>query len=206
MFKYSNSSCFYNRTHLYNCDSLNKYCVSNVYGIPRLKKIVLHYTFKDFQGFENPNLDLTELRAYMFFFLFFFLSPHVRFKLSDLNTNLSRTESGNFIFKISFENARTIDDFVRSFFFNNLEKLKHEFFSTRSSKKQLFDKSLRTFNFNLKLSSSFFCFDDSFSTTSIESLRFRDFLIKVNFIGEGFFAPLKKPFLLSNIPPFWING
>lgn len=183
-------------SYLQNCDLINKYSVKSVFNLPRLRSLVLHFNLKDFTRNCSNTSITAEVQAYTLFFLFCSLSPHLTFNLSTLNQNVSKSESGDFIFKVIVRGDKHIERFIRQVSLENLNIFKEN--------KGFSNKSGCSFCCNSSLSSnSFFDLEDFSKKQNDYNLDLESFAIKISIVFDNLQYCQKKNTLLYNFHPFW---
>lgn len=198
--------------YLSNCDLLNKYRLKSVYSQPKLEKIVLSFSFKEFlNGFENSknNLNhssLMEIKAFLVFYLCFSIFPFLSFNVSSMSRTHEKTDNGDFVFKIVITDKKIMQKFLFEFWINNFSQ-----FKTKGQLLQSITKTnLKNFDccYSLSLNAkSLSDFEDVIEAiNSDKDSEFRDFNLKINFIFGNFESTKDSYLSIKNLPLFWING
>ena len=131
-----NQSFFIKNQYLSNCDLINKYNLKNIYQKPKLNKIILDFSLKNFVDSLNikenqERFNEIQIKSFLFLYLLTGAIPLINNKLIVLK-NKEVKENVNYSLKFSYGNDSSIYNFLFFFFFENfffiLKKNKNIFF------------------------------------------------------------------------------
>lgn len=210
----SNSSSNYSRIssdYLSTCDLINKYRLKTVYKKPKLEKIVLSFSLKSFTnrlettGAVN-NSNLSEIKSFLIFYLYFSNPPFLSFILSTTNRSFEKLDSGDFVFKIVISNEKDLSKFLFAFWVDNISRLKNSknfVQQNRTIKHSNSDKHLcSSVSVNIN---SFVDFENILGVLN-KDFDNKGFDLNINFVFQNIKSAKDLNCVVKNIPTFWING
>ena len=114
-----NQSFFIKNQYLSNCDLINKYNLKNIYQKPKLNKIILDFSLKNFVDSLNikenqERFNEIQIKSFLFLYLLTGAIPLINNKLIVLK-NKEVKENVNYSLKFSYGNDSSIYNFL--FFF-----------------------------------------------------------------------------------------
>ena len=116
-----NQSFFIKNQYLSNCDLINKYNLKNIYQKPKLNKIILDFSLKNFVDSLNikenqERFNEIQIKSFLFLYLLTGAIPLINNKLIVLK-NKEVKENVNYSLKFSYGNDSSIYNFLFFFFY-----------------------------------------------------------------------------------------
>jgi hypothetical protein len=203
-----NQSFFIKNQYLSNCDLINKYNLRNIYQKPKLNKIILDFSLKNFIDSLNikenqERFNEIQIKSFLFLYLLTGAIPLINNKLIVLK-NKEAKENVNYSLKFSYGNDSFIYNFLFFFFIENWSSIFKEnknILSVINKKKEL-----NLFNLKIVLPTSVFSEIDYILNNSTFDLNPKELNLNINFLIS---IPQKNKNLnsvLKNLPLFWISG
>jgi len=203
-----NQSFFIKNQYLSNCDLINKYNLKNIYQKPKLNKIILDFSLKNFVDSLNikenqERFNEIQIKSFLFLYLLTGAIPLINNKLIVLK-NKEVKENVNYSLKFSYGNDSSIYNFLFFFFIENWPSIFKE-------NKNIFlvinkEKEFNLFNLKIVLPTSVFSEIDYIINNSTFDLNPKELNLNINFLIS---IPQKNKNLnsvLKNLPLFWISG
>lgn len=203
-----NQSFFIKNQYLSNCDLINKYNLKNIYQKPKLNKIILDFSLKNFVDSLNikenqERFNEIQIKSFLFLYLLTGAIPLINNKLMVLK-NKEVKENVNYSLKFSYGNDSSIYNFLFFFFIENWSSIFKEnknIFSVINK-----EKEFNLFNLKIVLPTSVFSEIDYIINNSTFDLNPKELNLNINFLIS---IPQKNKNLnsvLKNLPLFWISG
>jgi hypothetical protein len=111
-----NKTFFIKNQYLSNCDLINKYNLLNIYQKPKLNKIILEFSIKNFiealNSKENQEkFNETQIKAFLFIYLLIAAVPFINNKVKMVK-NKEIKETTNYSLKFTYSNDMYIYNFL----------------------------------------------------------------------------------------------
>lgn len=199
-------------SYLTNLDLINKYNSKTLYNLPEIKKIILHFSIKDFLealkiSNKNEINSNSEIKAMLLFYIYFSLLPYINFKKIKLKNGRGRNEATNdFSLKINISNQQDIVLFLINLFVEQGDFIKQEklFFFKQNQKNLRFQSKSICYNCALP-ANLFFNSDDFVMNSNEKEINFKKLSIKTSFVINNIAKSKNNNKLIRNIPFFWVN-
>lgn len=208
-----NKTFFIKNQYLSNCDLINKYNLKNIYQKPKLNKIILEFSLKNFiealNSKENQEkLNETQIKAFLFIYLLIASVPFINNKVKMIK-NKEIKETTNYSLKFIYSKDIYIYNFLFYFFIENW------FFIVKENKNifLLEDLNFSTNNLNHNLLNlktilpvSVFSDMEYIMSNSNFDLNSKELNININYLINSPKKLKNLNSLIKNLPLFWISG
>ena len=182
--------------YLINCDIVNKYSLQNVHKKPKLSKIVVHFSLKDFLFTNNSN---TQLKAIFIFEIIFFLFPFISINAVQLDKSSIQKRS-EFSLKIVLTNSEQIKFFLNYLFIENFDKMEKKHLNFLNKKIEFLESKNLFSCYNLIFFGRSFSDCDEFLLSIFKDSKFKELEIKSSVLTKNF---LHSKNMLKNTSMFW---
>ena len=208
-----NKTFFIKNQYLSNCDLINKYNLLNIYQKPKLNKIILEFSIKNFiealYSKENQEkFNETQIKAFLFIYLLIASVPFINNKVKMVK-NKEIKETTNYSLKFTYSNDMYIYNFLFYFFIENWTFIAKENKNIFLLENLNFSTQNTNYNsFNLKSILPVYVFSDMeyIINNSNFDLNSKELNLNINYLIN---APKKIKnlnSLIKNLPLFWISG
>ena len=182
--------------YLINCDITNKYSLKNIHNKPKLSKIVVHFSLKDFLFTNNSN---TQMKAIFIFEIIFFLFPFISINAVQLDKSSIQKRS-EFSLKIVLSNSEQINFFLNYLFIENFDKMEKKHLNFLNKKIEFLESKNLFSCYNLIFFGRSFSDCDEFLLSIFKDSKFKELEIKSSVLTKNF---LHSKNMLKNTSMFW---
>lgn len=195
--------------YISNCDLINKYNLTTVYNIPRVKKISLELNLKDFLlssdlSEKNQKHALSQIKSYLLLYIILGFKPRINYnKNIDLNKTITKEALLNYSLKLTFSTKKELNNILSTFFVENSSKLKLDGFNLFNGRRvNTKTNDLNNFLFSTIIPGNSFSEVENFFK---DGLNFKNLNYKLNI---SILNPSLKNEnnIIKNLPFFWISG
>lgn len=198
----------FKNNYLANCDLVNKYLLTDIYSIPKIKTIKLNFSLRDFASnvdfhgsYEKKDLIL----KYKTFTICFLLNANIPFlKNVNFNTFSKNNDVSNFedfFLSLIFSEKKSLNNFLFSIFIENNENLKK--FNTIDNM-QFISCKKNIYTISTKIPMTYFYDIAYLFNSNIISTNLKEIYMNVDFIFKNKFIKNKKN-IIKSIPFFWYH-
>lgn len=187
-------------TYLSFCDLSNKYLVTNIFNLPKIKNLSIELSFSDLivineNNFVQEKEAILKFKAFLLFYFYFQKKPFIKLQ-KVISKNIKEEKQSRLSFQVNYTNFSNINYVFRDLFFEKRFMLQKLFYKENNF--TLYFQFLvlaKSFESLEKLSK------DLFKDFSIKDLNF-----KINFKVTKPVNVSNLGLFLQNLPFFWING
>lgn len=185
--------------YLLNCDIVNKYSLQNIHKKPKLSKIVVHFSLKDFSYTNTTSNSNTQIRAILIFEIIFFLFPFISINAVKLDKNSIQKRS-EFSLKIVLSNSEQINSFLNYLLIENFDKIEKKHLNILNKKIEFLESKNLSSCYNLMLFGKLFSDCDEFLSSIFKDSKFKELEITSSILTKNF---LESKNMLKNTSMFW---
>jgi hypothetical protein len=185
--------------YLLGCDILNKYSLKNIHKKPKLSKIIVHFSLKDFSYTNATNDFNTQIRAIIIFEIIFFLFPFISVNAVKLSKG-SIQKKTDFSLKIVLSTQEQINSFLNYLLIENFDRIEKQHMKLLSRKVDFLEHKKLLSCYNLTLFGKLFSDCDEFLSSILKDLKFKELEITSSILSNHFLASKN---MLKNTSMFW---
>ncbi len=185
--------------YLLNCDLINKYSLKNIHKKPKLSKIIVHFSLKDFSYTNTTSTLNIQTRAILIFEILFFLFPFVSLNAIKLDKSSIQKKS-EFSLKIVLSNSEQINSFLNYLLIENFDKFEKIQLNLLNKNIEFLESKNLFYCYNLTFLGKLFSDCDEFLSSIVKDSKFKELEITSSILTKNF---LNSKNMLKNISLFW---
>lgn len=185
--------------YLLNCDLINKYSLKNIHKKPKLSKIIVHFSLKNFSYTNTTSTLNIQTRAILIFEILFFLFPFVSLNAIKLDKSSIQKKS-EFSLKIVLSNSEQINSFLNYLLIENFDKFEKIQLNLLNKNIEFLESKKLFYCYNLTFLGKLFSDCDEFLSSIVKDSKFKELEITSSILTKNF---LNSKNMLKNISLFW---
>jgi hypothetical protein len=192
---------FAHDTHKYllDCDLVNKYSFENIHKKPKLSKVIVHFSLKNFSCANSTDDFNTQMRAILIFEIIFFLFPFISINNIRLSKGSAQKKT-NFSLKIVLSNEEQINSFLNYLLIENFDRMEKQHLELLSKKVDFLEHKNLFSCYNLIFFGRLFSDCDEFLSSIFKDTKFKELEITSSILSNHFLASKN---MLKNTSMFW---
>lgn len=185
--------------YLLSCDIINKYSLQNIHKKPKLNKIIVHFSLKDFSYTNATSNSNIQIRAILIFKIIFFLFPFISLNSIKLDKNSIQKKS-EFSLKIILSNSEQINSFLNYLLIENFDRFEKIHLNLLNKNIEFLESKNLFYCYNLTFLGKLFSDCDDFLSSIVKDLKFKELEITSSILTKNF---LNSKNMLKNTSLFW---